>query len=62
MINIFNDSHSFWVRYSSYELKKDSNGKEYIVPAEGAKPDIIDVLEDPTLLVLDALNTAAAVM
>lgn len=62
MINIFNDSHSFWVRYSSYELKKDSKGESYIVPAEGAKPDIIDILEDPEQLVLDALNTAATVM
>ena len=46
----------YWVRYDKYEIRTDAKGTKYVTAAEGARPQIIDPLEDAQTMVLDALN------
>ena len=56
MKRLFERTSSCWVRYDKYEIRKNAKGVKYITAAPGARPQIIDPLEDAQTMVLDALN------
>ena len=56
MKQLFERVSSYWVRYDKYEIRTDAKGTKYVTAAEGARPQIIDPLEDAQSMVLDALN------
>ena len=56
MKQLFERVSSYWVRYDKYEIRTDAKGTKYVTAAEGARPQIIDPLEDAQTMVLDALN------
>ena len=60
--NLFERSRSHWVRYNHYELKTGKNGRRYITPAKGAKPDVYNPLNMVPDIVLDALNVGMLMM
>ena len=60
--NVFERSRSHWVRYNRYELKTGKNGRRYITPAKGAKPDVYNPLNMVPDIVLDALNVGMLMM
>ena len=51
-MNLFKKTSSHWVRYDSYEWKKDDKGVLYITPAEKAKPELYNPLKDSDKMVL----------
>ena len=54
MSAIFERAATLWVRYDTYEIRTADNGKQYLTPAAGAMPEIIDPLEDALQKVKDA--------
>lgn len=56
MKQLFERVSSYWVRYDKYVIRTDAKGTKYVTAAEGARPQIIDPLEDAQAMVLDALN------
>ena len=56
MKQLFARVSSYWVRYDKYVIRTDANGTKYVTTAEGARPQILDPLEDAQTMVLDALN------
>ena len=62
MKNLFEQSRSHWVRYDHYELKTAEDGKRYITPGKGAKPDVYNPLKEAPNIVLDALNVGMLMM
>ena len=56
MKQLFERTSSCWVRYDKYVIRTDAKGTKYVTTAEGARPQIIDPLEDSQTMVLDALN------
>ena len=56
MKRLFERTSSCWVRYDKYVIRTDAKGTKYVTAAEGARPQIIDPLEDAQTMVLDALN------
>ena len=56
MKQLFERVSSYWVRYDKYVIRTDAKGTKYVTAAEGARPQIIDPLEDSQTMVLDALN------
>ncbi len=56
MNNLFQKTSSHWVKFSEYDVRKATDGKEYIKPAPKAKPIVYDPLKDADAMVLDALN------
>ena len=56
MKQLFERVSSYWVRYDKYVIRTDAKGTKYVTAAEGARPQIIDPLEDAQTMVLDALN------
>ena len=56
MKQLFERVSSYWVRYDKYVIQTDAKGTKYVTAAEGARPQIIDPLEDAQSMVLDALN------
>lgn len=61
-MNLFKKTSSHWVRYDSYEWKKDDKGVLYITPAEKAKPELYNPLKDSDKMVLHAINTGVICM
>lgn len=61
-MNLFKKTSSHWVRYDSYEWKKDDKGVLYITPAEKAKPELYNPLKDSDKMVLHAINTGVVCM
>ncbi len=61
-MNLFKKASSHWVRYDSYEWKKDDKGVLYITPAENAKPELYNPLKDSDKMVLHAINTGVICM
>jgi len=55
MINLFQKTSSYWVKYSEYELR-ENDGILYLKPAPKAKPVVYDPLKESDKMVLDALN------
>ena len=53
MKNLFEQSHSHWVRYDRYELKTAADGKRYITPTKDAKPDVYNPIKEMPGMVLD---------
>ena len=62
MNNLFEQTSSYWVRYSEYELKQDDGGVPYIMPSLKAKPEVYDPLKDAETLVVDMLNVGMLCM
>ena len=62
MSAIFERAATLWVRYDTYEIRTADNGKQYLTPAAGAMPEIIDPLEDAKQMVLDAINIGLMIM
>ena len=56
MKQLFERTSSYWVRYDKYVIRTDAKGTKYVTAAEGARPQIIDPLENAQSMVLDALN------
>ncbi len=56
MKRLFEHASTSWVRYSGYETRWDSRGREYIAPSPNAKPQIYNPMDDHRTIVLDALN------
>ena len=56
MKQLFERVSSYWVRYDKYVIRTDAKGTKYVIAAEGARPQIIDPLEDAQTMVLAALN------
>ena len=53
---MFERTSSQWVRYGGYEWKTAEDGKLYLTPEKGARPEIYDPLKNAQQLVVDALN------
>lgn len=62
MNNIFQKSRSAWVRYDSYEIKKDEVCTRYLTPAKDAKPHVYNPMDCAQELVVDALNVGRLMM
>ena len=62
MSAIFERAATLWVRYDTYEIRTADNDKQYLTPAAGAMPEIIDPLEDAKQMVLDAINIGLMIM
>ena len=45
MSAIFEHAATLWVRHDTYEIRTADNGKQYLTPAAGAMPEIIDPLD-----------------
>ncbi len=56
MNNLFQKTSSHWAKFSEYEVRKATDGNEYIKPAPKSKPTVYDPLKDAEAMVLDALN------
>lgn len=56
MKNLFEHTSSLWARYSDYEIKKDINGTEYIVPKQDAEIKLYSPMKEAEQLVLDTVN------
>ena len=56
MKNLFEHTSSLWARYSDYEIKKDKNGTEYIVPKQDAEIKLYSPMKEAEQLVLDTVN------
>jgi hypothetical protein len=61
-VNLFQKTSSNWVRYDSYEWKKNDTGVLYLTPAENAKPKLYNPLTDSDSMVLRAINTGVVCM
>ena len=62
MNRFFENSKSFWVRYSDYVIREDNNGIKYLQAGDDAVPepyDPTDMFED---MIVDALNTGRICM
>lgn len=55
---VFENADAAWVCYSSYEIRKDDNGLEYVCPAEDVSFKVINPLKDPETLIIDTLSAA----
>ena len=53
---LFKRCSSGWVKFDAYEIKKASDGHEYVCSVPGAHPHLYDPLDDYETLVLDAVN------
>lgn len=63
MKNIFEHTRSNWVKYSEYEFVQDEDsGQVYIMPADNAKPQFFNPLENAEQMVIDALNVGLTCM
>ncbi|MDR2569941.1 MAG: hypothetical protein LBD23_06550 [Oscillospiraceae bacterium] len=62
MKSLFQKTSSGWVKYSKYELKESGDGQLYITPSPKSKPTIYDPLENPDVMVIDALNVGLLCM
>lgn len=56
MDNLFQNTSSYWAKFSEYEFVTAEDGVEYVKPATRAKPGVFDPLKNADELVLDALN------
>ena len=56
MKNLFEHTSSLWARYSDYEIKKNENGTEYIVPKQDAEIKLYSPMKEAEQLVLDTVN------
>lgn len=59
---IFPKTNAFWVRYSEYEYRKDTDGNLYIMPKPDAQPAVYDTMKEAEALVVDALNVGRLAM
>lgn len=62
MKNLFENTSSYWVRYSKYEYRTGKDGLLYITPEANSQPILYDPLVNYTQLVLDALNLGMLAM
>ena len=62
MIDLFEHTSAYWVRYSAYEWRKADDGKEYILPGSDAKATVYNAMPLADQLVLDAVNIGLLVM
>lgn len=63
MKNIFEHTRSSWVKYSEYEFVQDAeSGQVYIMPADNAKPQFFNPLENAEQMVIAALNVGLTCM
>lgn len=62
MKNLFENTSSYWVRYSKYEYRTGADGLLYITPEANSQPILYDPLQNYTQLVLDALNLGMSAM
>ena len=56
MKNLFEHTSSLWARYSDYEIKKDKEGTEYIIPKKDAEIKLYSPMKEAEQLVLDTIN------
>lgn len=54
--DLFKRYSSSWVKFDAYEIRKASDGHEYVCSVPGAHPHLYDPLQDSESLVLDAVN------
>ena len=62
MKNLFEHTSAYWAKYAAYEWRKAPDGKEYLLPAEGAKASVYNTMPVGDQLVLDAVNIGLLVM
>ena len=62
MKNLFEHTSAYWAKYSAYEWRKASDGKEYLLPTADAKSNVYNVMPLADQLVLDAVNIGLLVM
>ena len=62
MKRFFENSKSFWVKYSDYAIREDDNGIRYLRAAEGAVPEPYDPTDGFENIVVDALNVGRICM
>ena len=62
MIDLFEHTSAYWVRYSAYEWRKADDGKEYILPGSDAKATVYNAMPLADQLVMDAVNIGLLVM
>ena len=58
MNDFFRHNMASWIRYDDYVWKTAPDGQEYLIPAEGAKPNRYKVFDEAETLVTDALQAA----
>jgi hypothetical protein len=56
MKNIFEHTSASWVHYSDYEWRTAEDGKDYLLPAKGADPNVYDPMKVADDLVLAAVD------
>ena len=56
MINLFQRTSSYWVKYSEYVIREARDGNRYVRPSPKARAIVYDPLKDAEALVVDALN------
>ena len=56
MNNLFQNTSSYWVKFSEYEFVTAKDGKEYIKATPKARPEVYDPLKNADVLVIDAVN------
>ena len=62
MIRFLKNIKAEWVKYSKYEIKESSDGTRYVIPAPGAKLEIIDPLDNAEDMIIEALNIGRMLM
>lgn len=62
MKNLFENTSAYWAKYSAYEWRKASDGKEYLLPTADAKSTVYNAMPLADQLVLDAVNIGLLVM
>ena len=62
MKRFFENSKSFWVRYSDYAIREDENGIKYLQAGKNAVPDPYDPTTEFETIVVEALNVGRTCM
>ena len=62
MKNIFEHTSSLWVKFSDYEISKNDEGIEYIIPSENAEMKTYRPMKDGEQLVIDTINLGLHLM
>ena len=62
MKRFFENSKSFWVRYSDYVIREDDNGVKHLQAGDGAVPELYDPTDILENIVVDALNVGRTCM
>ena len=52
---------SKWIKYSDYDMREDSNGDIYVIPAENSNYTIYDPFEKSNKILFDLIDRKSVV-